>query len=162
MPAKFGLAQPRQHVPRLELALMVGSGDATDIRLPFRRQHVNDGLDRNDACTWFDRPDRFDAGHARTDKLAFELGTPTLAVGQEPPHFSSGPREKRDLVNWREGRHAVGAVTEVSCRRLGEGREAVNEGRAEDVEIGRPAVVAEVPDDLDAVLTGGGNLTVHR
>jgi hypothetical protein len=77
--------------------------------------------------------------------------------GVEAAVLAAGPGPEGDLVDRHVEGDLVGLPGDHLGHRPGPGGEAVHELGAEEVEPLRPAVVAEVPDHLDAGVAGGAH-----
>ena len=99
---------------------------------------------------------RRDGGAGELD-LQFEAATAREWI--EVGGVAAGPGEERDFVDRALEGDVVRLVANDTRGRGREAREAVDECRRPDVEVVRPAVMHQVPDDLRARLSRGAQ---HR
>src|SRR3954452_7817946 len=114
--AQLRLLAAGQHVPGLELRLVVAAAHDVDQR-----------VDLDEAGARVDAADRLDRGDRGADELPLQLAAAAAAQGVEPPPVA-GPGPVGDLVDGRVERHRVGLLTDDARRRGREGGEAVDEG----------------------------------
>ena len=153
-PPSSGSLIPAEHVPRFELALVVLGSRAAEIRTHHRRNHVNNRVHMDDARAPVDIPDGIAACDGRPDELPLQFRAPTLREGREPADFAGGPREKRDLVDWRVEGQPFRMTLDEPGDFCGESGEPLRKIGAENVDFVGYTVVQQRPEDLHAVALG--------
>src|SRR6185437_7125639 len=88
------------------------------------------------------------------DQLMLDPSSGVLAVGMDVRLFARSPGQERDLVDRCVEANAVAVIGDEPGRGTAVSRKPVNETVAENIQIVGPTVVAERPDDLDAVAAG--------
>src|SRR5439155_10887932 len=101
-----------------------------------------------------DTADRIDCSDQGPYKLALDLGGASADERIDQP-FADGVAEKRNLVDRSVERNLVAGVGDEAGNRPAIAREAIDEGGGEQAHVHGPAVMAEIPDDLRALLAGG-------
>ena len=150
--AELGRGAAGDHVPRLELRRPVG----------WRRVRVCQGRERG-GTLWISgsgytirasrvhRPDRVHAGDRGAHELALQLRHRGRGR-REHEAACRGPGEERDLVYGRVEARArpCGRAGPRAASRANRAKRSTN-WRGEDIHVVGPAVVAEIPDHLDAL-----------
>ena len=91
------------------------------------------------------------AMHARIN-WRFSSAPRDQAEGMEPPDLPGRPREERQLVDRRVDRHGVVLFAQIPGDGAAIAGKPIDERRREHVHVVRVPVVAQVPDDLHALL----------
>src|SRR5262249_16466472 len=95
-------------------------------------------------------PDGSHALDRRTSELALEFKTAPAAVWVQIRGIARGPGEERDFVDWCEQGFRIGLLSEPFAESTGQASESSQECGLEYVDAGRPAVVAQIPNDFNA------------
>ena len=146
--AELGPEPAEDQVPGFELRPAVPLGVRPPLRPAGTGHDVDGGLAGEDASAGVDAPYRVRRRQEGAGELRLELEPAAGGEGIESPHLASRPGPERHLVDRRVPGRLVGLGGDQPGHGPGVGREAVHELRTEDVQIVRPAVVAEVPDHL--------------
>lgn len=102
-----------------------------------------------------DAQDSLAAGDGRPREAALELHATVPHIRMEEPFVAACPAEEGELVHRRVERRLVAVGRQETRRRLAVGGEAGCQLIREEVEILRPAIVAERPKHLNARRPGG-------
>ena len=163
--AQFRRLPAAQHVPRLELRGTPGGRLRNPVRASGRRGHVDQGIALQEARLRADGTDGVATGHGGAHQLplAFLARIGPVHIQALEHVHGQAPAGKRDFIDGRiHGRATRIRREKLRCRPAIAGK-ARHEVRREQVELGRPAVVAEGPVDLQAqLLRHGGALFDER
>ena len=148
--AELRLGAAREHVPRLELALVVLSR-----RGRRGRAGCVGGNTLITGSTWTMRARGSTFQIASVPAIAPRAQLPLQLVAaparvrvDEAADIPRRPAQERDLVDGRVEGHLVGMIGHHPRDRTAVARESIDPGRREHIEAVGPAVVAERPDDL--------------
>lgn len=128
------------------------------VRLLAIGDDVDDGVGLDEAGARIYGTDGPDGGDGGTDELPLQPGATSLSVRVEGTHVAAHPGPEGYFVYRAEEGNGIRVVLDHGRSCVCEGGEAIDELRGEDVEGGREAPMAEVPDNLGS---GGGASVEH-
>src|SRR5690606_29084356 len=135
-----------QHVPGLELGPAEVLGLAHRPRPTAGRHHMNRRIHLHEAGARVDLADRVHGGNGGAHQLMLELEAAAPCHRVEVGNVAARPGPEGYLVQRRVERHPVALILDQLRHRSGVAGEMLDEGRAPDIDVIRPAVMAQIPD----------------